>query len=633
MTISTVLIANRGEIALRIIRGAQALGLRTVAVYSDADREAAHVRAADVAIRIGPTPASESYLNIDAILEAARVTGADAIHPGYGFLSERAPFARAVVEAGLVFVGPSAEVMDQMGRKDKAREIAVAAGVPVVPVGSDASGMQFPVLVKAAAGGGGKGMRIVRRAEDFDEAMAAAKREAKSAFGDDTILVERYVEHGRHVEVQILADQHGNVIHLFERDCSAQRRHQKVIEEAPAPTISEAARKVLLESAVALAKQVGYTNAGTVEYLVSGDEVYFLEMNTRLQVEHPVTEMVTGLDLVQLQLRIAAGEPLPFEQEAVTCTGHAFEARVYAEDAFNGFLPQAGVASYVRWSPRARIDAALESGSVVGTSYDPMLGKVIAHGPTREAARKALVNALDDTAILGLTTNLGFLRGLAASDEFRDNAIDTAWLDSNPDAIKPPPSETAAVLGAWAVATGAPADKSPFGVNDGWRLAGPAAPVTVELGGNVYVVKPAEGTVRLGDGVQGVRPIASEPDVLRLEIDNLVHEASVHVGPHTVDVAYLGHTFAFDRPDAFGPAGSASASDGTINAPMPGTVLAVNVSVGEAVTQGQVLGVMEAMKMELALKAPMAGTVAVVGAAAGDQVALKHTLFVVEPAS
>jgi len=625
--ISTLLIANRGEIALRIIRGAQALGLRTVAVYSDADREAPHVRAADVAVRIGPTPASESYLSIPAILEAARVTGADAIHPGYGFLSERAPFARAVVDAGLVFVGPSGDVMDQMGRKDKAREIAIAAGVPVVPVGDSAEGMTFPVLVKAAAGGGGKGMRIVRKAEDFDAALEAAKREAQSAFGDDTILVERYVEHGRHVEVQILADQHGNVVHLFERDCSAQRRHQKVIEEAPAPTISEAARKVLLDSAVALARQVGYTNAGTVEYLVSGDEVFFLEMNTRLQVEHPVTELVTGLDLVQLQLRIAAGEPLPFSQEDITCTGHAIEARVYAEDAFHGFLPQAGVASYVRWSPRARIDAALESGSVVGTSYDPMLGKVIVHGPTREAARLALVNALDDSAILGLTTNLGFLRGLAASEEFRDNAIDTAWLDSHPDAIEPPPSDVAAVLGAWAVATDAPHDPSPFGTNDGWRLAGPAAPVTVELGGEVYLVNPSAGTV----GDLGVRPIASEPDVLRLEFDNLVHEASVHLGPHTVDVAYLGHTFSFERPDAFGPAGAAGEGDGIVVAPMPGTVLAVNVSVGQTVQAGEVLGVMEAMKMELALKAPVAGTVTAVGATAGEQVPLKHTLFVVEP--
>jgi 3-methylcrotonyl-CoA carboxylase alpha subunit/acetyl-CoA/propionyl-CoA carboxylase biotin carboxyl carrier protein len=605
MSINTLLIANRGEIALRVIRGARALGIRTVAVYSDADREAPHVREADVAVRIGPTPASESYLSIPAILDAARVSGADAIHPGYGFLSERAPFARAVVEAGLTFVGPSADVMDKMGRKDTARGIAIAAGVPVVPQGEQAEGMTFPVLVKAAAGGGGKGMRIVRRQQDLDDAVAAAKREAAAAFGDDTILIERYVEHGRHVEVQVLADHHGNVVHLFERDCSAQRRHQKVLEEAPAPTISEAARKVLLESAVALATQVGYTNAGTVEYLVSGDEVFFLEMNTRLQVEHPVTELVTGLDLVQLQLRIAAGEPLPFTQEEVTCSGHAMEARVYAEDAFNGFLPQAGTASYVAWSPRARIDASLETGSVVGTSYDPMLGKVIVHGPDREAARRMLVAALDETAILGLTTNTGFLRGLAASDEFRDNAVDTAWLDAHPDAIGAPDRSVVAELAAHAVVAAVIQDSSdPFGAGDGWRLAGPAAPVHVELDDQVFLIGPESGAP-------------------------LLRAAAVQVDAHAVEVAFAGQRFHFVRPQA-GDADQLATSDGMLVAPMPGTVLAVNVSVGDTVAQGEVLGVMEAMKMELALKAPLAGLVTAVGAAVGEQVPLKHTLFVVE---
>ncbi len=648
---STLLVANRGEIALRVIRAARARGLRTVAVYSDADREAPHVRAADVAVRIGPTPASESYLSIEAILEAARATGADAVHPGYGFLSERAPFARAVVEAGLVFVGPSADVMDQMGRKDVARGVAVAAGVPVVPSaelsGGDVAGatsapdksVGFPVLVKAAAGGGGKGMRIVREASELDAALAAAKREALSAFGDDTLLVERYVEQGRHVEVQVLADAHGNVVHLFERDCSAQRRHQKVIEEAPAPTISEEVRRVLTESSVALARQVGYVNAGTVEFLVSGEEVFFLEMNTRLQVEHPVTEAVTGLDLVQLQLAVAAGEPLPFSQDEVTCTGHAFEARVYAEDAFNGFLPQAGVAESVRWSPRARVDAALESGQTVSTSYDPMLGKVIVHGPTREAARRALVTALDDTAILGLTTNLGFLRGLADSDAFRDHEVDTAWLDRNPDAIAPHGVETAAVLAAWALGTTHDSDLShPFGAADGWRLAGPAASVPVELvvpatgsgrgdgGIRLYTVDPA-GSVTSGERSWSVHPIAAEPGVLRLEVDGRVHEAAVRIRPHQVALSYLGNTHEFTRPDPFGPDASAVASDGTVTAPMPGTLLSVSASEGQPVEAGDVLGVMEAMKMELTLKAPVTGTVTKVGGAAGDQVALGATLF------
>ncbi len=394
-----------------------------------------------------------------------------------------------MTDAGLVFVGPSADVMDQMGRKDRAREIAVAAGVPVVPDhpvdSTDLPEDEFPILVKAAAGGGGKGMRVVRKAADLQEAIDSARREAKSSFGDDTLLIERYVENGRHVEVQVLADTHGHVVHLFERDCSAQRRHQKVIEEAPSPSVTEEVRAVLTDSAVALARTVGYVNAGTVEFLVDPsrgtDGVYFLEMNTRLQVEHPVTELTVGLDLVDLQLAIAAGEPLPFEQDDLTCTGHAMEARVYAEDAFNGFLPQAGTATFVHWSDLARNDEALASGQTVGTSYDPMLGKVIVHGPTREAARKKLVAALDDTAVIGLTTNTGFLRELAASDEFRDAAIDTGWLDRNPDGVHLPDDDVAAVFAAWVVAQDVPRDHSPFGVGDGWRSAGPAAPVTVEL--------------------------------------------------------------------------------------------------------------------------------------------------------
>ncbi|HET7357362.1 MAG TPA: biotin carboxylase N-terminal domain-containing protein [Nocardioidaceae bacterium] len=658
--ISTLLVANRGEIALRVIRTAQAIGLRTVAVYSDADREAPHVRAADLAVRIGPTPAAESYLDIEAIVEAARKTGADAVHPGYGFLSERAEFARAVREAGLTFVGPTPEVMEQMGRKDVAREIAIAAGVPVVP-SAELSGagpaiagqppdksVGFPVLVKAAAGGGGKGMRIVRAPEDFEAALGAARREAKSAFGDDTLLVERYVEHGRHVEVQVLADVHGNVVHLFERDCSSQRRHQKVIEEAPAPTISDQVREVLTGSAVALARQVGYTNAGTVEFLVSGEEVFFLEMNTRLQVEHPVTELtvrVDGepLDLVALQLRVAAGRPLPFTQDQVGIEGHAIEARVYAEDAFHGFLPQAGVAESVRWSPRSRNDVGIESGSTVSTAYDPMLGKVIVHGPTREAARRALVTALDDTAILGLTTNLGFLRGLAASDEFRDCAIDTAWLDTHPDAIRPHGLETAVVLAAWALATESAGDVShPFGRADGWRLAGPPAGVEIDLevDGTAarFTVQPAAGTLRrhpdadgAGEKTWRVHPIATEPGVLRLEVDDLVHEAAVRILPHQVDVAHVGNTFRFPRPDVFAPGAGRAVTDGTVVAPMPGTVLQVVVETGQQVTEGDLLGVMEAMKMELSMKAPVSGLLTTVDAKAGEQVALGATLFVVEP--
>ncbi|MGZ5399969.1 MAG: acetyl-CoA carboxylase biotin carboxylase subunit, partial [Nocardioides sp.] len=367
----TLLVANRGEIARRIIRTARAEGWRTVAVHTDLDAGAAHVRDADQAVRV------TSYLDVAEMLRAAQVFDATHVHPGYGFLSERSAFARAVEEAGHTLVGPSAEVMERMGRKDAAREIAVAAGVPVVPTGEDAG---YPVLVKAAAGGGGKGMRIVRAEAEMAEALAAARREAMSAFGDDTMLVEKYVESGRHIEVQVIGDTRGTVLHLFERDCSTQRRHQKVLEEAPAPTLTDQQRAAITTAAVDLAREVGYVNAGTVEFLLDNatGEFFFLEMNTRLQVEHPVTELVTGLDLVALQLRVAEGEPLGLTQDDITLHGHAIEARVYAEDSFNGFLPQAGRTSIVRWPEGVRVDHALAPNQVVSTSYDPMLGKVIA---------------------------------------------------------------------------------------------------------------------------------------------------------------------------------------------------------------------------------------------------------------
>ena len=611
--IHSVLIANRGEIALRVIRACRSLGLRSIALHTDLDRSAPHVLAADDSVHVG------SYLDIEAVVAAAVASGADAIHPGYGFLSERSAFASAVETAGITLVGPSAEVMDKMGRKDAAREIAIAAGVPVVPRGEDAG---FPVLVKAAAGGGGKGMRIVRSAEEYDEAVAAAQREAASAFGDDTMLVEKYVEHGRHIEVQVMADAHGNVVHLFERDCSTQRRHQKVLEEAPAPTITDETRRLVTESAVALARHVGYRNAGTVEFLLDTDtgEAYFLEMNTRLQVEHPVTELVTGIDLVELQLKVAAGEPLPFTQDDVTVTGHAIEARVYAEDSFGGFLPQAGTTSIVRWPERARVDHALESGQVVSTAYDPMLGKVIVHGPDREAARRALVAALDDTAILGLTTNAGFLRALAASDEFRDATIDTAWLDH---ATVPAPSpDLARVFVAWvqAMLVAVVDDGHPFR-NDGWRGAADPAPTVVELDETVLVDRHRG---RVGD--HAVRQLSAEDHLAVLEIDGRREQAVVNVQPHIAEVVHRGQRYVFDRPDVFGDH-AVDAGDGVILSPMPGTVLDVRVEKGQAVSEGDVLGVMEAMKMELALKAPFDGTVEQVGAATGAQVALGALLF------
>lgn len=643
-----VLVANRGEIAIRVLRAARGLGLRTVAVYSDADREAPHVGEADAAVRIGPAPAAESYLSIPAVLDAARRAGASAIHPGYGFLSENAAFARACAEAGLIFVGPPAEVIERMGRKDEARRLALAADVPVVPgideaapddpnaaglrsrtargpdtaLGERAAEIGFPLMVKAAAGGGGKGMRIVREEAELPDAIAAARREAAAAFGDDALLVERLVERARHVEVQVLADAHGSVVHLLERDCSVQRRHQKVVEEGPAPTISDAVREAACAAAVRLAREVGYVNAGTVELMVAGDDVYFLEMNTRLQVEHPVTELICRLDLVELQLRIAAGEPLPFGQDDVRAAGHAIEARVYAEDPAAGFLPQAGTATAVRWSDRARVDAALRSGQEVGTWYDPMLGKVIAHGATREAARRALVAALDDTAILGVTTNLGFLRRLVASEAFGDAAIDTGWLDEHPDAFPAETSELALCAAAWARAAAA---------GDGWRLGGPPAPVRVELeaGGerHVLLVDRSNGAVNDGERSWQVQPVGSTPGRLRLEIDGAIHDFHIESGPHDVTVGHHGQAHAFRRTEQFTHDATAGLAGGSVVAPMPGTILKVNGEAGRAVREGETLVVMEAMKMELALAAPFDGMLQRLDVEPGERVPLGHPLF------
>lgn len=565
-----VFIANRGEIAARIARTCHRLGIEA-------------------------TVSSGDYLDVAAQVAQAVAAGAQAVHPGYGFLSENPALARAVADAGLTWIGPPPEAMEAMARKDHAREIAVAAGVPVVPRGEDAG---FPVLVKAAAGGGGKGMRIVREEADLEEAKVAAAREARGAFGDDTLLIEKYVERGRHIEVQVMADAHGTAIHLHERDCSTQRRHQKVLEEAPAPTISPEVRALVTSSAVALAQQVGYRNAGTVEFLLdeATGEAYFLEMNTRLQVEHPVTEAVTGLDLVELQLRVAAGEPLAIAQDDVTVSGHAIEARVYAEDAFGGFLPQAGRATYVEWprGPGVRVDQALESGQLVSTAFDPMLGKVIVWGPTREEARTGLVDALGSTAILGLTTNTGFLRALAAGAEFRDATIDTAWLDRNEvPAPHPAPAREAA---AWEVFLTRREEDGPFR-SDGFRLGGPPAAVVIDLD---------EPVILAGDAPHE-RPVAD-------------------VGTDHVELVLDGQRFVFRRPDVFGDH-TGDLADGVITAPMPGTVLDLRVADGDRVETGQVLLVLEAMKMELALRAPFDGTVDGLAATAGGQVALGATLL------
>lgn len=555
--IETILVANRGEIALRVIRTARAMGLRTVAVYSDADAASPHVRAADQAVRLGPAAASESYLNVPAVLAAARETGADAVHPGYGFLSENAGFAEACRDAGLTFIGPSPEVISALGRKDAARELAERAGVPVLrSYGADEVPADvFPVLVKAASGGGGKGMRIVRAPEELPEALRAARREAESAFGDGTVLVERYLEHGRHVEVQILADTHGNVVHLGERDCSVQRRHQKVVEESPAPTISEDLRARLLGAAVQLCREVGYVNAGTVEFIVAGEEFFFLEVNTRLQVEHSVTELVTGLDLVELQIRVARGEALP--RLSARPDGHAIEVRVYAEDAAHGFLPQAGTADVVRWPAdasldRLRVDTALRSGGEVTAYYDPMVAKVTAHGADREDARRRLLAALEASEISGLTTNLPFLRTVLGSAEFADAGIDTSWLDTHPDLPFHPRLD--------------PDGPTPFDARDGWRLAGPALPARAQSAkrgaagagaaeADGVVRAPMPGTVLAVKAVEGQRVTLGEPlgvlEAMKMEhtltapCDGVVGSVGAAVG----DQVPLGHPLFTVEPE------------------------------------------------------------------------------------
>jgi acetyl/propionyl-CoA carboxylase alpha subunit len=633
--IDSVLVANRGEIARRVIRACRDAGLRSVAVFTDLDASSLHVAEADDAVRVG------SYLDVDEVVAAALAAGADAVHPGYGFLSENADFARAVGEARLVFVGPTPDVIELMGRKDRAREVAERAGVPVTPRHEvdDVPADAYPVLVKAAAGGGGKGMHVVRRPEDLADAVATARREAASSFGDDTLLVEAYVEGGRHVEVQVFGDEHGNVVHLFERDCSAQRRHQKVVEEAPAPDLDPALRALLHASSVALCREVGYVGAGTVEFLVAtaddggspagvpgrgrhkAQQAYFLEMNTRLQVEHPVTEQVTGLDLVQWQLDVAAGLPLPLAQDEITCTGHAVEVRVYAEDPYTGFLPQAGHVLDARWGcidlpptarhpRRAEVHAAIEGEADVSSAYDPMLAKLVAHGPDRDAAIDALLEVVDGSAVEGIETNLGWVRRLVDSAPFRSGEVHTGWLDAYEGPLLERPDVAPEALRSAALLLGEPQDDSPFGRGDGWRSAGPAAPLVVQVAetdGTTHAVTVDAHAAAEGRG-----------------------HADATARGRRVWATWQGRTVVLEQADAMRRAGAAAAGDADVVAPMPGAVVALDVEVGDAVTAGQRLGAVEAMKMELALLAPHAGTVTHVGAAVGDQVAMGHVVVHVE---
>lgn len=641
----TVLVANRGEIAVRVIRTLRALGIRSVAVFSDADAGARHVREADTAVRIGPAPAAESYLSVDALLAAAARTGAQAVHPGYGFLAENARFARACAEAGLVFIGPSAEAIDLMGDKIRAKETVRAAGVPVVP-GSSGSGLDdaqlaaaareigLPVLLKPSAGGGGKGMRLVREEALLAEEIAAARREARGSFGDDTLLVERWIDRPRHIEIQVLADGHGNVIHLGERECSLQRRHQKVVEEAPSVLLDEATRAAMGEAAVQAARSCGYRGAGTVEFIVPGKDpsaYYFMEMNTRLQVEHPVTELITGYDLVEWQLRIAAGERLPFAQEDIALTGHAVEARICAEDPTRDFLPTGGTVLSLH-EPQGggiRTDSGLSRGAEVGSLYDPMLSKVIAYGPDRPAALRTLRAALARTVTLGVTTNAGFLRRLLAHPDVVCGELDTGLVEREAaalvdGAVPPEVYAAAAAVRQRALEPGVPAGGwcDPFDVPSGFRLGGAPAPVRHWL--RVPGHDPVPYDLRPG------APLDVTEDRVRVTVDGVLHTFhragdwlgrdgdSWHVQDHDPLAATLSGAAAGHGLDA-------------LAAPMPGTVTVVKVAVGEEVTAGQGLLVVEAMKMEHVIAAPHAGTVTELEVTAGTTVAMDQVLAVVAP--
>jgi acetyl-CoA/propionyl-CoA carboxylase, biotin carboxylase, biotin carboxyl carrier protein len=656
----TVLVANRGEIAVRVIRTLRAMGIRSVAVHSDADAGALHTRLADVAVPIGPAPAAQSYLSIERVLEAAARTGAEAIHPGYGFLSENVEFARACEKAGIVFIGPPVAAIEAMGDKIRAKQTVMAAGVPVVPgrtepgmddeaVADAATAVGFPVLLKPSAGGGGKGMRVVRSVSELPDAIAGARREALGSFGDDTLLVERYVGNSRHIEVQVLGDTHGTVIHLGERECSLQRRHQKVIEEAPSPLLDTSMRASMGRAAVEAAKAVGYTGAGTVEFIVDADrpsDFFFLEMNTRLQVEHPVTEAITGFDLVEQQIRVAAGERLQVDQSDISLDGHAIEARLYAEDPARGFLPQAGTVLGLREpsGPGIRVDSSLAVGTVVGSDYDPMLAKVVAWAPDRETARARLVGALGHTAVLGVATNAAFLRALLTDPDVVAGKLDTGLIERRGEsltAVEPPSTHVYAAAALALLIESEPAGGvvDPWDVPDGWRLGEPAWTVRrlQAVGGDPVVVRlrgrSTAAEVRVGDGEPVTARAFRDGDRLTTTLDGLTASYFVVHEGGTVWLAADGHVTALREQERLSSAAGAVADDGVVTSPMPGTVTVVQAAVGDEVAAGTPLLVVEAMKMEHVLTAPVAGTVTELGVAAGQTVALDERVAVVTPSA
>ncbi len=618
--ITSLLIANRGEIACRIIRTARAMGIRTVAVYSDADAKALHVRSADEAVHIGPSPARESYLVGEKIIAAALATGAEAIHPGYGFLSENAAFAQAVIDAGLIWVGPAPASITAMGLKDAAKTLMAAAGVPVTPgymgenqdaafLAAEAAKIGYPVLIKAVAGGGGKGMRKVEDAADFAELLASCQREATASFGNAHVLIEKYIQRPRHIEVQVFGDSHGNIVHLFERDCSLQRRHQKVIEEAPAPGMDEATREQLCAAAVKAAKAVDYVGAGTIEFIADAsdglraDRIWFMEMNTRLQVEHPVTEEITGVDLVEWQLRVASGEALPKRQDELSINGWAMEARLYAEDPAKGFLPSIGdVLNFGFDEHRARIETGIEEGDSISPFYDPMIAKLIASGASRTEALDTLYWTLAQGCVAPVTTNAGFLCRLLQDDDFFNGDVDTGLIERKGEALTahPNPSETLLRRAAW-ILVGRPGDNA-------WA----------SLSGLRLNARPCQ-QARLSD---------QYGRYFSVDLDDPAYWEDWFGGDAT-SLQESGETFVFrlHRTDgsAHGPA-----SSGTILSPMPGRIIAVEVTQGQTVTKGQKLLTLEAMKMEHSLTAPFDGVVAELNAEAGAQVQVEALLVRIE---
>jgi 3-methylcrotonyl-CoA carboxylase alpha subunit len=644
---SKILIANRGEIACRVMRTARRMGIATVAVYSEADARALHVAMADEARLIGQAPARESYLKIEAVIAAARDSGAEAVHPGYGFLSENADFAEACTAAGLVFIGPPPEAIRAMGSKSAAKALMQQHGVPVVPgyhgadqdpahLLAEAEMIGFPVMIKASAGGGGRGMRIVGDAGEFHRALDGARREAKGAFDDDQMLIERYLDRPRHIEVQVFGDRHGDIVHLWERDCSIQRRHQKVVEEAPAPGLDSARAHEIGKTAVAAARSVGYVGAGTVEFIAERDAAgfYFMEMNTRLQVEHPVTEAVTGLDLVEWQLRVAAGEKLPLSQQEIALRGHAIEVRLYAENPARGFLPATGTLGALRLpvGDGVRVDTGVREGDTVSPFYDPMVAKIIAFGDDRDTARRRLARALADTAIVGVATNLGFLASLVDDADFAAARVDTSFIERRGAALLPaagpaPPIVLAAgaLQRLLARREAAPA-VDPWSGTEGWRLnLAPAAQnFTFLCGGTEH---PAAATVTdagwrlvLPDGAHDGAADREAEDWLAVRFDGARHRLRVIEHNAALTVFHGGASWLLESVDPLAPPAGGDIAGGRLTAPMPGRVVQLFVRQGDAVRQGQTMLVVEAMKMEHTIAAPRDGTVAAVHYAPGDLV-------------